>query len=151
MPMTLSGTTGIALPSGAAPAFSAYPSATTSMSSGTWTKVTFQTEVFDTNSNYDATNSKFQPTIAGYYQISCSVAVANNCQSQVGFYKTGSVFMYGGYQGATSNYGATLSGLIYLNGSTDYVEVYFYTGATGNSSVTNQRDTWFTGVFVRSA
>ena len=53
---------------GNGPAFSAYQSTQqTGISSATFTKVNFQTEEFDTNSNF--ASSTFTPTIAGYYQI----------------------------------------------------------------------------------
>ena len=37
---------------GNGPTFSAYPSSTQSITSGTWTKVLFQTEEWDTNNNF---------------------------------------------------------------------------------------------------
>ena len=56
------------------PVVFAYLSADQSISSGVWTKVAFDIERFDTNNFYDnATNYRFQPTIAGYYQINTNV------------------------------------------------------------------------------
>ena len=54
---------------GNGPAFSAYQSTLQSFSSNTVTKVLFQTEEYDTNSNF--ASSRFTPTVAGYYQLSC--------------------------------------------------------------------------------
>lgn len=41
------------------PSFLASNNSGASLSAGTWTKLNFNSEVFDTNSAYDATNSKF--------------------------------------------------------------------------------------------
>ena len=60
-----SGTTAITIDSNGFPlpkamAFSATKSTTQSMASGTWTKITFDTEEFDTGNMYDASTSKFE-------------------------------------------------------------------------------------------
>jgi len=58
------------------PAFRASINSDLGVSVSTWTKVPFDTEEFDTNSNYDnATNYRFTPTVAGYYQANDSVRV----------------------------------------------------------------------------
>jgi hypothetical protein len=153
MPLDLNGTTGIVLPTAAAPAFSAYLSANQTMSVNTWTKVTLNTEIFDTNSNFDSTtNYRFTPTIAGYYQISWCVfnsGSAFNGYSQL--YKNGTGVAYGGTSqpsgGVTSQLSAG-SFLVSMNGTTDYLELYSYAGVTligGGSTVT-----YMTGAFVRS-
>jgi hypothetical protein len=116
--------TGVA---GTGPAFSATQSTATSCANGTLTKILFQTEEFDTNSNYDTSTSRFTPTVAGYYQVNCGVYFAG-LTSQYGFsafYKNGSLFKYGNTFGATAG-GCTVNNscLIYMNGSTDYLEVY---------------------------
>ena len=49
MAMTLDGTTGIVLPSGAAPAFSAWNDQVQNIASNTLTKLLFAIEEFDTN------------------------------------------------------------------------------------------------------
>ena len=53
---------------GNGPAFSAYKTSNQTISVNTWTKSTFTVEEWDTNSNYDTTNSRFLPTVAGYYR-----------------------------------------------------------------------------------
>ena len=55
------------------PAFSVQMGSTQSISSGTYTKLQFNTKNYDTNNNFDATtNYRFTPTVAGYYQINFS-------------------------------------------------------------------------------
>ena len=68
------------------PAFSAYQSSAQSVTSSTYTKILFQTEDFDTNSNF--ASSTFTPTVAGYYQISAAVLPSTaTSQTLVSIYK----------------------------------------------------------------
>jgi hypothetical protein len=96
----VSGTTTLTLPTNRycmvnGPAFSAYLSSSQSISSSTFTKVQCNTEEFDTNSNYDnATNYRFTPTVAGYYQISGCINFSSTTKAEflTTIYKNGSEF-----------------------------------------------------------
>ena len=152
MPTNISGTTGITVPSTAAPAFAAYSNVSQSISSQTLTKIQFNLETFDTNSNYDnATNYRFTPTIAGYYQISATVCPSTNQNSFTSIYKNGSLAYSGNVSGNNfAGNASTISCLIYFNGTTDYVECY--AAFNGASNLYNANGwSWFQGVFVRSA
>jgi hypothetical protein len=124
----------ITLPSTAAPAFSAYNNANQTLSTNTTTKIQFNTEVFDTNSNFDSTtNYRFTPTVAGYYLVSSQIACtsANSSEITIKLYKNGSDYTRLGRlapTGQTVYFGN--SALVSMNGSTDYLEMYVYT-ATG--------------------
>mgnify|MGYP000541250702 CR=1 FL=1 len=131
--ITLPTTTGtIALTSQlpvAGPAFSAYSSAGANISSSTWTKVTLDTETFDTNSNF--ASSRFTPTVAGYYQINFQIACSssgNNAYWQwSSIYKNGSAYVSNtnvNGSGALQSFTWGTNQLIYMNGSTDYLEFY---------------------------
>ena len=152
MTMSLDGTLGITLPSAAAPAFAAYSNVSQSFSSQTLTKVQFNLKTFDTNSNYDnATNYRFTPTVAGYYQISAAVCPSTNQNSFTSIYKNGSLAYSGNVSGVNfAGNASTISCLIYLNGSTDYVECYAAFQSSGSLYNANGWS-WFQGVFVRSA
>ena len=135
---------------GTGPSFSAYQSTQQTLASGTFTKLLFQTELWDTNSNYDnVTNSRFTPTVAGYYQINSAMAVAVSVtQIQVTIYKNGTI-----YKQSSNLTGAgqtSVSGLVYMNGTTDYVEIYASLAA-GQGIVNIQAYTWFDGSLVRAA
>ena len=138
---------------GTGPAFSAYASSATSLSTATWTKITFDGEIFDTNSNF--ASSRFTPTVAGYYQVSSSWQSSfTSSFGGIAFYKNGSLHQYGAFISATPVGVQTGSGaLIYCNGSTDYIEVYAYqaTGSTQNISSASSPLTWFSGSMVRGA
>lgn len=131
------------------PAFSAYPSSAQTLASGTFTKIQFNAELFDTNSNYDTTNYRFTPTVAGYYNVLGRVA-AGTVQTGIicSIYKNGSETYRGDQTGATSNGG--VSALMYLNGSTDYIEIYALFG-TGQAIVTGTALSYFQAFLARSA
>ena len=135
------------------PAFSAYASSGTTITNATWTKITFDLELFDTNSNF--ASSRFTPTVAGYYQVNSSWQSSFTTSfGGVAFYKNGTLWQYGNFISATSvGVQAGSSSLIYFNGTTDYLEVYAYqaTGSSQTISSSSSAITWFNGSLVRSA
>jgi hypothetical protein len=142
------------------PAFSAYQTVGTTQSipNATFTKVIFQTEEFDTNSNFDnATNYRFTPTVAGYYQINAQVnysAMAATGTTFVMLYKNGSLFKIGQrLTPSANNLGIVLSTLVYFNGSTDYVEIYTYqsSGVSQPLETSGVYQNFFQAFLARSA
>lgn len=138
---------------GNGPAFSAYQSSGQTVANATWTKVQFQTEEFDTNNCFDSvTNYRFTPTVAGYYQFNTSCRVGpNNATIRVSFYKNGSEFKTSAPPSGNYFFGVSLASLIYLNGTTDYVECYFYQSSGASGTMATGTDTWFNGALVRAA
>jgi len=114
----------------AGPAFSAYQSTSQTGTSGVATKVTLDVEAFDTNNNF--ASSRFTPTVAGYYQINGKARLNGTglTDSTVSIFKNGSQLIIGTYT-ATGLAFSVVSTVVYLNGSTDYVELY----ANGTTSV----------------
>ena len=114
-----------------APAFHAVSNVGQTISNSTDTKVQINVVTFDTSSAYDnATNYRFTPTTAGYYSVYGNVVYAGGTTGgnvMALIRKNGSNVLNGSL-GNTSLTGigalAHVSGLIYLNGSTDYVELY---------------------------
>jgi hypothetical protein len=138
--------TGVA---GTGPAFSAFQSSAQTLGNLSNTKLTFTTEVFDTNNNF--ASSTFTPTVAGYYQINCGFSVgASGTVMILTLFKNGS----GIYKFVNSNGSAAStvsgSGLVYLNGSTDYVEVYGLL-VVGQVLAATSSETYFNGCMVRAA
>ena len=140
---------------GNGPAFSAYKSGNQNLSSSNWTKVTYETEEYDTNNNF--ASSRFTPTVAGYYQINAGVYTSGSSNAntnRIAIYKNGALYKHGcWFVLSTSVYGqgvATVSILVNFNGSTDYVEVYSYTEYTSPIAYANE-GTYFQGVLVRSS
>jgi hypothetical protein len=130
-----------------APAFIAKISGTTSVSNGVFTKINFDNELNDTNSNY--ASSRFTPTVAGYYVIQMSIGGLSWSASNTPL----AIFKNGGWVqvGALINGYGTTSGIFYANGSTDYFEAYVYqnTGSTQNVVVSDA--TYFSGCLLQRA
>jgi hypothetical protein len=112
--------------------------------SAVWTKVTFPNESWDTNSNYDTTTSRFQPTVAGYYSVIVAAAVTVVVGTQFAVYRNGAF-----WSGALGTDWLTLPALVYLNGSTDYVEGYIFNN-TGLSVFESATLTTFSASLVRA-
>jgi hypothetical protein len=142
------------------PAFSAYASAVLqTITPGSQQKVLFQTEEFDTNSNY--TNSIFTPTVEGYYQLNAEVRLDGDSgtgEMMIVIWKNGAGYKRGinqqGTQIAANFWAMQVSSVVYANGTTDYFEIYVQQGSGGNVSVTAVNDpsiTWFNGCMLRGA
>jgi hypothetical protein len=118
---------------GNGPAFLVYRSGDQTISTNTWTKLQLNAEEFDTNNNFDSTtNYRFTPTVSGYYQFSSAIFYSGSAtfgRCRIAVYKNGSSNKTTIIE-QTANYintiTATNSCLLYMNGSTDYVEVYGY-------------------------
>ena len=148
MAMTLNGTTGIVLPTAAAPVFSAYQSSAQTLSSNTATKLTFTSTDFDTTSGMFA-SSRFTPTIGGYYQVNSAMAwPTTGTRGFLNIYKNGSAFKQGTNMSICD--ATIISALVYLNGSTDYIEIYGQL-TVGQALTATSQLTYFQAVMVRSA
>ena len=144
---TITGAT-ITVAATAAPAFSYYQSSAQTLSSSVTTKLTFTTSEFDTTSGMYS-SSRFTPTISGYYQVNGGFAVGSSaCGVQSFVYKNGAVYKAG--TNPSTGGTATVNCLVFLNGTTDYVEIY---GNMSVGQVTNagQQYTYFQAGMVRSA
>lgn len=146
---TLPAATGTVMVSGNQPAFSAYLAGSQTLATATFTKITFDTEEWDTNNNF--ASSRFTPTVAGYYSVSCGLSTGGSATRIIlDIYKNGSIYKRM-FDPSSLTVIATASGTtqIYLNGSTDYVEVYGYFATSG--VVATGSNTWFNGSLVRTA
>lgn len=137
MTTKIKGSTGIEFPDAsvqssaadAGPAFRATNSG--GASPNTTAKVNVTAEQFDTANCYDTTLSRFTPNVAGYYFIQ---GMLNGAGLSAGgyifpkIYKNGSVYETGsssGVQGQiTSDFSTTVAALVFMNGTTDYVELW---------------------------
>lgn len=139
------------------PAFSAYRgTAQTGVSPGTFVKVQFNSEFYDTANCFDSTtNYRFTPNVAGYYHFSANVYINGTgiTDNTIVLYKNGSLYCYGTYRGSAAGaYVSVLSVNMYMNGTTDYVEVYG-TGSNTASVAFGSDSTLcqFSGMMVRGA
>ena len=141
------------------PAFRAFRNTSTqSVTADTWTKVQLNGETFDTDSCFDSTtNFRFTPTTAGYYNLTGKIngeaqeAISVYVWSAI--YKNGSEASLGTKGNAPQDEGTSIvSDLIYMNGTTDYVELYGYirAGTPSEYIYNGTAKTYFEGIWIRS-
>ena len=115
------------------PSFEAKLSGTFTLTESVNTKVTFQTENFDTDNCYDnSTNYRFTPNVSGKYfvysDLNCDTQQTNSFrQGTVWITKNGSFVKQHELHFNTNfarrcNVG--VSGIVEMNGSSDYLEIY---------------------------
>jgi hypothetical protein len=139
---------------GKGPAFSVFKTTNQSISSGVWTKITYDSEEFDTNSNF--ASSRFTPTVAGYYHIISNTFLTTPSTSsyfQLGIYKNGSLYsIFNEIQTQNISYvSSSGSFLIYLNGTSDYIEFYGVAGYNATVYGDTIPYTYIQGNLVRAA
>ncbi len=135
------------------PAFRAYCTVSQSISGNIATKIQFNAETFDTNNCFDsATNYRFTPNVAGYYQINALVYFQGSAGAYTVIqpYKNGSVYANVNTQRSNGNYNMVMwNDVVYFNGSTDYMEIYSYDNATCSTN-TGSTASLFSGALVRA-
>lgn len=134
------------------PAFSAYQSSAQTIS--TTAKIQFQTEEFDTSNCFDSTtNYRFTPNVAGYYQIVGSIqGGSSSAYLQPFIYKNGSLNKSGSLNTNTSPFQTVqITAVLYLNGTTDYVEIFCSQSASQALTSGAGNGTYFQGFMVRGA
>jgi hypothetical protein len=133
------------------PAFSAYQNSAQTFSTGAFNKLQIDTEEFDTANCFNTGNYRFTPNVAGYYQVNAVYNLSGSGTTLATIYKNGSAFKYGVNSTGSNPYGGSVSCLMYMNGTTDYIEFYGFTNGTGYTVTTGILNTWFQAVLVRSA
>ena len=137
------------------PAFCAYVSNPQTALAGAFTKVLFKTKEFDTASCFDnVSTGRFRPTVAGYYQVNAALRQASPSGGQWAavLYKNGAAYKGGtdlGFPGAGNAQGV-LSALVYLNGSTDYIEIFAFSDV-GGMIAASMTGSFFQAAMVRGA
>ena len=135
------------------PAFFVHKTSAQSVSDGAYTKLTFDTELFDNGGFFDLANNKFAPTVAGYYQLSWRAQfLSTGSPSTVWaeLRKNGTVYSRASESrnAGSSEYGSAGSTVVYNDGNDEF-EVYIYFDGTGAGSVHGaQHTTNFSGHLV---
>ena len=134
------------------PAFAAYCSGSTTVTTGGATKVAFATEDFDISSNYDTTTSRFTAPVAGKYRFNTTIVVSGSlgANAEVYFAKNGTKeksIYYNVLDPATTH---TIGGTTLISlAANDYVEVFAYNDSGVSRTVSAfQAYTQFAGEFV---
>ena len=141
----------------AGPVCLAYAVSSVSSSGGTMVKIPFNAVDYDTDSSFDTVNNRFKPTKAGYYQINLAVTLTGVGSGAFtlysAIYKNGSslrhyqnLINYPGGFGQTMN----LNTIVYLNGTTDYIEGWFMSNSSSMTTVAGNTETTLGAIFLRS-
>ena len=127
-----------------------YQLASQAIATGTMTKVSFGAATFDPQSWASLSNSRITPTIPGYYQVNahleCSLTVLSAITCNI-FKNGGNVSRnFAGPAGQTGFNATSVSDVIYMNGTTDYLEVYFEQGTGVSANIAANQATNFFSV-----
>jgi hypothetical protein len=125
---TYNGTSWIGIGAGGyGPAFSAYISATQTLTINTNTKLQVDTKEFDTNSGYNTSLYRYTPGVAGIYQVNGTFygIGTSTTNAYCWIYKNGSPYQIGSFAAANANINeqSQVSILMQLN-ATDYIELW---------------------------
>jgi len=129
--------------------FSVYRNAAQNLSAGVGTKINYDTELFDTNNNFDSTtNRRYTAPVAGFYQINmiCQVTATTTDTFYPYIYKNGTTEVIRGARrnAASTLLGLGLSGIIQLAAS-DYIEAFMFN--SGASTPALEVATIYTNAF----
>jgi len=132
---------------GAAPAFQAYlGSNQTGMQDSVAEKLKIDTENFDSDSWFNTTTYRYTPQKAGYYNF--TIQGSSSLIHTIYILKNGSTqFNAIGYNSYQSFPG---SKMVYMNGSSDYVELWGLVQTANGSFTSGASNTSFEGFWVRS-
>lgn len=141
------------------PAFSAYVlngGANYSLASNTYTKIRYDTEIFDTANCFDTVNYRFTPNVAGYYFVTAKVFISYASTSpgrlRVALYKNGTIEKLNSLTSGALYENIAITALIYMNGTTDYLEAFSLQTASGDAVVVQgSLENEFSGSLVRAA
>ena len=140
------------------PAFSAYLGSTQTPTTDVNTVIQIDTEEFDTASCFDTSNYRFTPNVAGYYQVNgqYSVRLATNVtRFSISIFKNGSISKYGAdiiVSTGTTGFKIGVSSLIYMNGTTDYLQLAgAITASSPQFTADGSLSNYFQAFFVRAA
>jgi len=138
---------------GNGPIFSAHHTVANALAAAVYTKVIHNIEDFDTNSNYNNVTGVFTPTVAGYYLINASIQCdTTNTTHLLSIFKNNVIFFIGKYEALNEASGTyTVTGIVNMNGTTDFVDVRCFSGAASNTLVLNGSATLFQGCLIRAA
>ena len=130
------------------PSFSAHNNdVAQSVANATWVKAEFDTEEFDTNSDYDATtNFRFTPTAAGKYLLIASghIDVNDADTTEVAIYKNGTSSKENSSSaGSNGEGGPIVTSVFDANGTTDYFEVFVKHNFGANANLSNAKESSF--------
>ena len=137
----------------AGPTFFAYKSSGQALSTGTQ-KITYDSTRWNVDSAYDTSTSRFTPQVAGYYQVNAGwyIVTSSEREGAVYLYMDESNYsMVCNFIGGAGVRAFTGSQLVYMNGSTNFLEVYAYVNGSHTTNSGADAATFFSASLVRKA
>ena len=135
------------------PSFGVYGSAAqNSIANNTFVKAALNTEVWDTDSCYDTTLYRFTPNKSGYYQINPNIqrTVSPVGDAIISVFKNGASYCRSSVSDGPVNASANSGVMVYMNGTTDYIEFFVYLSSGGTRNIQNDSEQITSGVWIRS-
>ncbi len=118
------------------PAFRVYATVPQTVSANAWTKITFSTKDFDTQNNFDLSTGRFQPTVKGNYLFTAQVACTSGTAGcWVSVRKNNTLLSNTGTNATDGR--PTTAVIVPLNGTTDYVEAWGYSGSASFNALSS--------------
>ncbi|MBI4160453.1 MAG: tail fiber domain-containing protein, partial [Candidatus Yanofskybacteria bacterium] len=118
------------------PSFLASKTSDQTVTSGVQTPINWNTEDFDTNSNFDLSTGKFTPTVAGKYLVSlsihCADATGNYCESVI---KKNTTAISSGSTHSGNDSSNITTTMVDMNGSSDYLQAYAWITSSGSPTL----------------
>ena len=132
-------------------AFRGELSANQTVTTKVWAKINLNTASVDTDSAL--VDGKFQPSVAGYYQVNGSIAQSctpASVQTIARLNKNGDSLALGNQVASSvSCTRSSVSDVVYLNGTTDYLEIYGYVDSSGTCAINDSvQATFLSAVLV---
>lgn len=133
----------------------AYDNTGTTLAVLDFTKINFNTTTINQGSGYDTTNKYFKPDVAGYYKIFCQLKVGDivsGSEYALGALKNGTLYKILDDVEIDAQTFVCLKGscIVYLNGTTDYVEITAFNGNGSTAAATSNQsnDNYFDANFI---
>ncbi len=136
------------------PAFRVHKNGTNqTLTTSTDQLLTWNTKQIDTYDNFNTSTGRFTPTLAGHYLIQLSIgcnnlANTNACVSIIR--KNGTPYAIGSTRSPNFDVVTNASAIIYMNGTTDYLDANGYSEATNAVIIGNSTHTYFEGSLLAS-
>ena len=133
------------------PAFKANQASTQNLSNATNTVIIFESEVFDTDNDYDTSTGRFTPSVAGKYFFHATVRLddsLDNNRFNISLYKntTESAFFQHRQSGNDLDNSVQISAILEANGSTDYFYISCFQEEGGTTATNGDaKSTYFSG------
>jgi hypothetical protein len=132
----------------------AYRNAVQSIPNAAYTKIVWNAESYDTNSNFDTSNGRYTVPVTGFYLVISMASIGSTATNQRvinTIYKNGTATNYSTTStGVSTANSATVSDIMSLTAG-DYIENYVYQDAGGARDLRPDADSWVSIHFLSAA